>query len=36
MAGISAGDLANIDLYSCFPAPVFKICDGLGLDPDDR
>jgi acetyl-CoA C-acetyltransferase len=35
VAGISAGDLATIDLYSCFPAPVFNICDGLGLDPGD-
>ena len=35
MAGIGAGDLATIDLYSCFPAPVFNICDGLGLDPAD-
>ena len=35
MAGIGAGDLATIDLYSCFPAPVFNICDGLGLDPGD-
>jgi len=31
MAGIGAADLATIDLYSCFPAPVFNICDGLGL-----
>src|SRR5258708_27739773 len=35
MAGVSVGDLATIDLYSCFPAPVFNICDGLGLSPDD-
>jgi acetyl-CoA C-acetyltransferase len=35
MAGIAAADLATIDLYSCFPAPVFNICDGLGLAPDD-
>ena len=35
MAGIGVGDLATIDLYSCFPAPVFNICDGLGLDPTD-
>jgi acetyl-CoA C-acetyltransferase len=34
-AGIGPGDLATIDLYSCFPAPVFNICDGLGLDPAD-
>ncbi len=35
MAGIGAADLATIDLYSCFPAPVFNICDGLALAPDD-
>jgi acetyl-CoA C-acetyltransferase len=35
VAGIGAADLATLDLYSCFPAPVFNICDGLGLDPED-
>jgi len=35
VAGIGAADLATIDLYSCFPAPVFNICDGLGLAADD-
>jgi acetyl-CoA C-acetyltransferase len=35
VAGITAADLATIDLYSCFPAPVFNICDGLGIAPDD-
>ena len=35
VAGITADDLAAIDLYSCFPAPVFNICDGLGIAPDD-
>jgi acetyl-CoA C-acetyltransferase len=35
MAGLAVGDLATIDLYSCFPVPVFNICDGLGLSPDD-
>jgi acetyl-CoA C-acetyltransferase len=35
MAGTGARDLATIDLYSCFPIPVFNICDGLGLAPDD-
>jgi acetyl-CoA C-acetyltransferase len=35
VAGIGTDDLATIDLYSCFPAPVFNICDGLGLAPDD-
>ena len=34
-AGLGPGDLATIDLYSCFPAPVFNICDGLGLAPAD-
>jgi len=35
VAGVKAGDLAAIDLYSCFPAPVFNIRDGLGIAPDD-
>jgi acetyl-CoA C-acetyltransferase len=35
VAGLSVADLATIDLYSCFPAPVFNICDGLGLATDD-
>jgi acetyl-CoA C-acetyltransferase len=35
VAGIGAGELATIDLYSCFPIAVFNICDGLGLPPDD-
>ena len=34
-AGISAGDLSYIDLYSCFPIAVLNVCDGLGLDIDD-
>ena len=36
MAGLGAADLAAIDLYSCFPAPVFNICDGLGIAPTTR
>jgi acetyl-CoA C-acetyltransferase len=37
MAGITARDLDGIDLYSCFPAPVFNIRDGLGIaDGDGR
>jgi acetyl-CoA C-acetyltransferase len=36
VAGLSTADLTTIDLYSCFPAPVFNICDGLGLAPDDH
>jgi acetyl-CoA C-acetyltransferase len=35
IAGIATENLATIDLYSCFPAPVFNICDGLGLSPSD-
>ncbi|MGH3422063.1 MAG: enoyl-CoA hydratase-related protein, partial [Streptosporangiaceae bacterium] len=35
VAGIKASDLATIDLYSCFPAPVFNICEGLQVLPDD-
>ena len=35
MAGIGLAELAAMDLYSCFPAPVFNICDGLGLATDD-
>ena len=34
-AGIGVAELATIDLYSCFPAPVFNICEGLGLSADD-
>jgi acetyl-CoA C-acetyltransferase len=35
VAEIGVDDLATMDLYSCFAAPVFNICDGLGLAPDD-
>ncbi len=35
VAGIKADDLATFDLYSCFPAPVFNICEGLHVLPDD-
>ncbi|HUD36487.1 MAG TPA: acetyl-CoA acetyltransferase [Streptosporangiaceae bacterium] len=35
VAGLGAADLTSLDLYSCFPVPVFNICDGLGLAPDD-
>jgi acetyl-CoA C-acetyltransferase len=35
VAGLRADELTTIDLYSCFPAPVFNICDGLGLAPAD-
>jgi acetyl-CoA C-acetyltransferase len=35
MAGIGIDDIAAFDLYSCFPVPVFNICDGVGLATDD-
>lgn len=35
MAGIGFGDVAAMDLYSCFPVPVFAICDAFGLSADD-
>ncbi|MDX6655043.1 MAG: acetyl-CoA C-acetyltransferase [Solirubrobacterales bacterium] len=35
VAGIGVDDLATFDLYSCFPVPVFNICDGLGIAPND-
>lgn len=36
VAGIVVDELATIDLYSCFPAPVFTIADAFGLAPDDE
>ncbi|WP_409431098.1 acetyl-CoA acetyltransferase [Mycobacterium sp. SMC-16] len=35
VAGIGIDDISAFDLYSCFPFPVFNICDGVGLDADD-
>lgn len=35
VAGIGLDDVATFDLYSCFPFPVFNICDGIGLATDD-
>ena len=35
MAGIGIDDVATFDLYSCFPFPVFVVCDAFGLDGDD-
>jgi acetyl-CoA C-acetyltransferase len=35
VAGIGLDDVATFDLYSCFPVPVFNICDGLGLSTTD-
>jgi acetyl-CoA C-acetyltransferase len=34
-AGIGIDDIATFDLYSCFPVPVFNICDGMGIATDD-
>ncbi|OMC03628.1 acetyl-CoA acetyltransferase [Mycolicibacterium fortuitum] len=36
VAGVTLDDIAAFDLYSCFPFPVFNICDGTGLAPDDE
>jgi acetyl-CoA C-acetyltransferase len=35
VAGIGLDEVSAIDLYSCFPAPVFNICDAFGLAADD-
>jgi acetyl-CoA C-acetyltransferase len=35
VAGIGVDDIATFDVYSCFPFPVFVICDALGIDGDD-
>jgi acetyl-CoA C-acetyltransferase len=35
LAGIAMAEVATIDLYSCFPIPVFNICDAFGLAADD-
>jgi acetyl-CoA C-acetyltransferase len=35
VAGIGIDDVATFDLYSCFPVPVFNICDGVGIAPGD-
>lgn len=35
VAGIGIEDVATFDLYSCFPFPVFVVCDEFGLAPDD-
>ncbi|BBH70046.1 hypothetical protein ACTI_67310 [Actinoplanes sp. OR16] len=35
VAGIGFDELAFIDLYSCFPSPVFNLADAFGLKPDD-
>jgi acetyl-CoA C-acetyltransferase len=35
VAGIGVDDIATFDLYSCFPFPVFVMCEVLGIDADD-
>ncbi|HZZ37270.1 MAG TPA: acetyl-CoA acetyltransferase [Caulobacteraceae bacterium] len=35
VAGVTAGDVALFDLYSCFPIAVFNVRDGLGIAADD-
>ena len=35
VAGLGVDDVATFDLYSCFPFPVFVICEALGLSGDD-
>ena len=35
VARIGIDDVATFDLYSCFPFPVFAVCDGFGLEADD-
>lgn len=35
VAGIGVDDVATFDLYSCFPFPVFVVCEELGLTADD-
>ncbi|MCV7227746.1 acetyl-CoA acetyltransferase [Mycolicibacterium komossense] len=35
VAGVGIDDIATFDLYSCFPFPVFAVCDDFGLAADD-
>ena len=35
VAGIGLDKVDALDLYSCFPVPVFNICDAFGLTADD-
>jgi acetyl-CoA C-acetyltransferase len=35
VAGVGIDDVATFDLYSCFPFPVFAVCDAFGLAHDD-
>jgi acetyl-CoA C-acetyltransferase len=34
-AGTTIGDVAHLDVYSCFASSVHLACDALGLDPHD-
>ncbi len=36
VAGVGVDEVATFDLYSCFPFPVFAVCDAFGLDGVDR
>jgi acetyl-CoA C-acetyltransferase len=35
VADIGIDDVSTFDLYSCFPFPVFAVCDEFGLAADD-
>ncbi len=35
LAEIGVDDISTFDLYSCFPFPVFVMCEALGIDGDD-
>jgi acetyl-CoA C-acetyltransferase len=35
VAGVTMDAVATLDLYSCFPFPVFAVCDEFGLAADD-
>jgi acetyl-CoA C-acetyltransferase len=35
VAGIGMDEVSTFDLYSCFPFPVFAVCDEFGLASDD-
>jgi acetyl-CoA C-acetyltransferase len=35
VAGVGIDDVATFDLYSCFPFPVFAVCDEFGIEADD-
>lgn len=35
VAGVGIDNVATFDLYSCFPFPVFAVCDAFGLAFDD-